>query len=44
VAIAAFEANMKIRVSAAAKESLDNGEIMHSANALTKMLEFFAGH
>jgi 2-polyprenyl-6-methoxyphenol hydroxylase-like FAD-dependent oxidoreductase len=43
-AISAYETNMRIRASAAAKESLDNGEIMHSSNALTTMLGFFSNH
>lgn len=43
-AISAYETNMRKRASTAAKESLDNGEIMHSEKALTTMLEFFSGH
>lgn len=43
-AIAAYETGMRKRASAAAKESLDNGERMHSEKALTTMLEFFGGH
>jgi 2-polyprenyl-6-methoxyphenol hydroxylase-like FAD-dependent oxidoreductase len=43
-AIADYEINMCKRASTAAKESLDNGEIMHSEKALTSMLEFFGGH
>ncbi|GAL87396.1 monooxygenase FAD-binding protein [Sporocytophaga myxococcoides] len=43
-AISVYETNMRIRASAAAKESLDNGEIMHSENALKTMLDFFSGH
>lgn len=43
-AIAHYEISMRKRASAAAKESLDNGELMHSEDALNKMLEFFRGH
>jgi len=43
-AIAAYEAGMRKRASAAAKESLDNGEIMHSENSLAAMLAFFNAH
>lgn len=43
-AIADYEATMRKRAAIAAKESLDNGEIMHSEKALTTMLEFFIGH
>jgi len=43
-AIAAYEAGMRKRASAAAKESLENGERMHSEKALTTMLDFFSGH
>lgn len=43
-AISFYESSMRARASAAAKESLDNGEAMHSENALTTMLEFFSGH
>jgi 2-polyprenyl-6-methoxyphenol hydroxylase-like FAD-dependent oxidoreductase len=43
-AIAVYETSMRERASTAAKESLDNGEIMHSEKALTTMLEFFSGH
>ena len=42
-AIAAYETNMRERASLIAKESLDNGEKMHSATALTTMLDFFSG-
>lgn len=40
-AIADYETNMRKRAAIAAKESLDNGETMHSEKALTTMLEFF---
>lgn len=43
-AITAYETGMRKRASAAAKESLDNGELMHSENALETMLAFFNGH
>lgn len=43
-AIAGFEANMRKRAAAAAQESLQNGEKMHSENALETMLEFFGNH
>ncbi|MGE8555377.1 MAG: FAD-dependent oxidoreductase [Chryseobacterium jejuense] len=43
-AISHYEVNMRKRAAAATKESLDNGEQMHSATALTTMLEFFNGH
>ncbi len=43
-AIADYETNMRKRATIAAKESLENGERMHSENALTTMLEFFNGH
>ena len=43
-AIAAYEARMRSRASAIARESLDNGERMHSATALATMLDFFGGH
>ena len=43
-AISAYETGMRKRASAAAKASLDNGETMHSTNALNSMLEFFNGH
>jgi len=42
-AIAAYETAMRARASIIAQESLDNGEKMHSATALTTMLEFFSG-
>lgn len=43
-AIAYFEDNMRKRAAVMAKESLDNGERMHSATALDTMLGFFNGH
>lgn len=43
-AISFFEINMNKRAAAAAQESLANGELMHSENALTDMLEMFGGH
>lgn len=43
-AIAEYETNMRKRASIMAKESLDNGEKMHSSTALTTMLEFFGAH
>jgi 2-polyprenyl-6-methoxyphenol hydroxylase-like FAD-dependent oxidoreductase len=42
-AIAAYENQMRKRAAAAAQESLENGEKMHSADALQKMLAFFNG-
>lgn len=43
-AIGAYEQTMRKRAAAAAKESLENGERMHSDNALQTMLHFFASH
>ncbi|MET0462977.1 MAG: NAD(P)/FAD-dependent oxidoreductase [Chitinophagaceae bacterium] len=43
-AIAAYEINMRARAAKAAKESLENGERMHSEEALSTMLSFFNGH
>lgn len=43
-AIAAYETNMRARASVMAKESLDNGERMHTENSLQNMLDLFAGH
>ncbi len=43
-AISAYETSMRRRAAAAAKESLDNGEAMHSETALTTMLAFFNEH
>ncbi len=40
-AVSSYEANMRQRAAAAAQESLENGERMHSADALEKMLTFF---
>ncbi|KAA0129619.1 FAD-dependent monooxygenase [Chryseobacterium sp. SN22] len=42
-AIASYEKTMLKRASAAAKESLENGETMHSENALEAMTRFFSG-
>ena len=41
-AISFYESNMRQRASKAAKESLENGEKMHSKDALKTMLEFFS--
>lgn len=43
-AIAAYEKGMQKRAAKAAKESLENGELMHSEKALNTMLDFFNGH
>lgn len=43
-AISFYEQNMRKRAAKAAKESLENGELMHSAGALNAMLDFFRGH
>jgi 2-polyprenyl-6-methoxyphenol hydroxylase-like FAD-dependent oxidoreductase len=43
-AIHHYEINMQQRATVMAKESLDNGERMHSANALQTMVNFFSGH
>ncbi len=43
-AIATYEKQMRKRASEAAKESLENGEKMHSKNALNRMLDFFGSH
>lgn len=43
-AISEYEINMRKRASEATLESLENGEKMHSENALETMLAFFAGH
>jgi 2-polyprenyl-6-methoxyphenol hydroxylase-like FAD-dependent oxidoreductase len=43
-AIADYETTMRKRASIMAKESLENGERMHSEHALTTMLEFFSRH
>ncbi|MCJ8155786.1 FAD-dependent monooxygenase [Chryseobacterium sp. SSA4.19] len=42
-AISSYEEAMRNRASVTAKESLDNGERMHHANALSMMSEFFSG-
>lgn len=43
-AIASYEINMRKRAALAAKESIQNGEIMHSKNALNQMLSLFSAH
>jgi 2-polyprenyl-6-methoxyphenol hydroxylase-like FAD-dependent oxidoreductase len=43
-AIAFYETNMRKRAAVAAQESLENGEWMHSNNALDRMLDMFSGH
>lgn len=43
-AIAEYETCMRQRASKAAQESLENGERMHSENALRTMLDFFKAH
>ncbi|SIN65459.1 FAD-dependent oxidoreductase [Chitinophaga niabensis] len=43
-AIARYEVNMRKRAAIMAKESLENGERMHSEDALNTMLRFFEGH
>ncbi len=43
-AIAIFEKDMRKRAAIAAKESLENGERMHSEESLKIMLDFFNGH
>lgn len=40
-AISGYEIQMQKRAAIIAKESLDNGELMHSENALENMLNFF---
>lgn len=42
-AISFYESNMRERASKAAQESLENGEKMHSKEALKTILEFFSG-
>ncbi|MNR66292.1 hypothetical protein D3C85_1897040 [compost metagenome] len=42
-AISGYEGIMRERASVAAKESLENGEKMHSKDALKTMLNFFLG-
>ncbi|MFP3834511.1 FAD-dependent oxidoreductase [Chryseobacterium sp. SIMBA_028] len=39
-----YETKMGKRAAIATQESLENGERMHSKQALTTMLEFFSGH
>lgn len=43
-AIEVYEKSMKKRAAVAALESLENGERMHSQNALKMMLDFFSSH
>lgn len=43
-AIGAYEDKMRIRAAKAARESLENGERMHSDNSLQEMLALFEGH
>ncbi|MDR7370854.1 NAD(P)/FAD-dependent oxidoreductase [Flavobacterium aquidurense] len=43
-AISSYEINMRKRAANAAQESLENGEKMHSKEALKTMLAFFNGH
>ncbi|UHO36671.1 FAD-dependent monooxygenase [Chryseobacterium capnotolerans] len=43
-AISQYEITMRKRAATATKESLENGERMHSKTALATMLEFFSGH
>lgn len=43
-AIAVYEAAMCKRAAIAAKESLENGELMHGEHSLKAMLSFFSGH
>jgi hypothetical protein len=42
-AIASYEKHMRKRAAAAAQESLENGEKMHTQDALERMLAFFGG-
>lgn len=42
-AISEYEIQMRKRAALIAKESLDNGELMHAENALENMLNFFNG-
>ncbi|MCJ7935675.1 MAG: FAD-dependent monooxygenase [Chryseobacterium sp.] len=42
-AIAAYELNMRKRAAEATRESLENGEKMHSEKSLATMLDFFNG-
>lgn len=41
---ASYETNMRNRAAISAKESLDNGELMHSADALATMVNMFKAH
>lgn len=43
-AISDYEAGMRKRAAVAAQESLENGELMHSQDALSSMLAFFRSH
>lgn len=43
-AIFGYEVNMRRRAAIAAEESLENGERMHSKDALATMLKFFSQH
>lgn len=43
-AISSYESTMRKRAAIIAKESLENGERMHSETALSTMLDFFSGH
>jgi len=43
-AVSHYEVNMRERAAVVARESLENGERMHSANALQTMLDFFSRH
>jgi 2-polyprenyl-6-methoxyphenol hydroxylase-like FAD-dependent oxidoreductase len=43
-AISFYEVNMRKRAAAAAQQSLENGERMHSKDALNVMLKIFSGH
>jgi len=43
-AISFYEINMRKRAALAAQESLENGERMHSEDALNAMLKLFSGH
>lgn len=43
-AISFYELRMRKRAAIVAQESLENGERMHSEQALTNMLAFFGGH
>ncbi len=43
-AISAYEMNMRKRAVVAMQGSLENGERMHSENALIVMVDFFKGH